>query len=189
MEYTRFHFTEEDIMPDWPHAPVHRLADKGAYIVTCGTLHKVHLLDSRERLSLVLDRLLDLAEEFGWRMQAWAVLVNHYHFVALSPDDPSNLETFLAQLHRETARVLNQWDGAPGRQVWFQYWDSRITYERSYFARLNYVHQNPVRHGVVGNAVIYPWCSAGWFERRATRAFQQMVASFPIDRLHVYDDF
>ena len=176
-------------MPDWPHAPVHCLTEKGAYMVTCGTLHKIHLLDSPDRLSLVQDRLLVLAADFGWELQAWATLINHYHFVALSPTDPSNLEDFQAQLHRETARILNHWDGTPGRQVWFQYWDSRITFERSYFARLHYVHQNPVRHGVTARAELYPWCSAGWFERRASRSFQRMVNSFPIDRVNVYDEF
>lgn len=176
-------------MADWPHAPVHRLTEQGAYMVTCGTLYKARLLHAPARLSLVQDQLLELAEAFGWRIQAWAVLINHYHFMALSPEDPSNLAEFQGRLHRETSRILNRWDGTPGRTVWFQYWDRRITYERSYFARLHYVHQNPVRHGVVARAELYPWCSAGWFERRASRAFRLTVESFPIDRVKVYDDF
>jgi putative transposase len=180
---------EEATMLKWHHAPVHRLIDKGAYIVTCGTLHKVHRLNAPERLTLVQDSLLALAEAFGWLMQAWSILINHYHFVAMSPDNPANLGEFQAQVHRETSRILNEWGGTPGRQVWFQYWDRHITYERSYYARLHYVHQNPVHHGVVPEATLYPWCSAGWFERRASRAFRKMVESFPIDRVKVYDEF
>jgi len=51
------------------------------------------------------------------------------------------------------------------------------------------VHENPVHHGLVRTATAYPWCSAGWFERTASRAFQSTVSSFKIDRVKVYDDF
>ena len=35
---------------------------------------------------------------------------------------------------------------------------------KSYLARLNYVHQNPVKHGLVRVANQYRWCSAAWLE-------------------------
>jgi putative transposase len=31
----------------------------------------------------------------------------------------------------------------------YEFWDTRLTFEKSWFARLNYVHQNPVKHGLV----------------------------------------
>ena len=173
----------------WHHRPSHVFDPGRSYILTAGTLDKVLLFQGEERLCLLRDTLADVASSYGWQLQAWAILANHYHVVAQAPDDASSLRPMLQRLHSQTARGINRLDDKPGRRVWFQYWDSRITFERSYFARLNYVHQNPVRHGVAGNAVLYPWCSAGWFERRAPRAFQKMVAGFPIDRVKVYDDF
>jgi putative transposase len=95
----------------------------------------------------------------------------------------------LSKLHTQTAIVLNKWDEAPGRRVWFQYWDSRITYQASYYARLKYVHQNPVHHGVVANAENYPWCSASWFRRTARPAVVATVNGFKTDRVRVRDDF
>jgi putative transposase len=88
-----------------------------------------------------------------------------------------------------TAREANRMDDAEGRKVWYQYWDTHITSERSYFARLRYVHENAGRHGIVEVATAYPWCSAGWFEQRADSAFHRMVTSFPIDRVNVHDEF
>jgi len=174
---------------DWPHAPVHRLEEQGTYMVTAGTYRKECFFGSPERLQLVHDALLALAVEFGWRLQAWAVLANHYHFVAISPDRARSLPMFLRKLHMNSAKEVNRMDGTPGRKVWFQYWDSQITYERSYFARLNYVHNNPVHHGVVQVAAAYRWCSAGWFERTAPESFRNTIANFKTDRLKVVDDF
>jgi putative transposase len=173
----------------WPHGPEHWLFERGLYIVTAGTYRKLPHLTSPVRLDFFQESLFDCANEFGWKLRAWAVLANHYHFVAASPTDPQTLGRLLGKLHMQTAKQLNLWDQTPGRKVWFQFWDSHITYERSYLARLNYVNQNPVRHGIVPVAENYKWCSASWFVRKAPSAFVNTVKSFKIDRVSVPDDF
>ncbi len=177
------------LSPDWPHAPAHRLGEKGAYIVTAGTYQKRHFLNSPIRLDLVLSLLFQYAGEFEWQLQAWAVLSNHYHFVAFSPDHPQSLKPVPGKLHEAITKELNAEEGIAGRKVFFQYWDTHITFQRSYLARLNYVHQNPVHHRIVRTASEYPWCSAAWFERSARPAFVKSVYSFKIDRVNVRDDF
>jgi putative transposase len=114
---------------------------------------------------------------------------NHYHFVALSPDNPGSLRSMLGKLHGIIALRLNAEDGTIGRKVFYQYWDTHITFQRSYLARLNYVHQNPVYHGIVRKASEYHWCSATWFERSARSAFVKSVNRFKTDRVKVEDDF
>jgi len=177
------------IMSDWPHSPIHRLSEAGSYLVTSGTYLKEHYFRGTERLEFLHDSLLGLAEEYGWNLQAWAVFSNHYHFVAMSPPQPETLVPFLKKLHSDTARAVNRWDGTRGRQVWFQYRDTQLTYLRSYYARLNYVHTNAVHHRLVPVASLYPWCSAGWFERRATTAFYKTIMKFKSERIDVPDDF
>ena len=177
------------MMTDWPHSPMHRLSEAGAYMVTCGTYLKEHHFRGRERLSFLCDALLRLAAQYDWNLQAWAVFSNHYHFVALSSPQPENLRNFIRNLHSNTAFAANQWDGAPGRQVWFQYRDTQLTYPKSYFARLSYVHRNAVHHKLVREPSLYPWCSAGWFQRRATTSFYKTIMNFGIERLNVPDDF
>jgi len=157
-------------------------------MVTAGTYRKQPLFRSRSRLTLLCDALLKLSLEHGWHLQAWAIFPNHYHFVAVpAADEP--LRTLIRHLHSATARGVNEVDHAAGRKVWFQYWETNLTYQKSYLARLHYVHDNAVRHGLVRLASNYPWCSAGWFERKAAPSFRKLVASFPIDRVSVLDPF
>jgi putative transposase len=180
---------EYAVMRSWPHAPPHWLFTPGTYMVTASTYKKVRLLNTSARLDLVQNCLFEVAAEFGWRLEAWAILANHYHFVARSPDDPRTLRRLIGKLHMLTAKALNLLDGTPGRKVWFQYWDSLITYERSYLARLAYVHGNPVKHGLVRKATDYPWCSAGWFIEHAPGSFVETVRRLKTDRVAVPDDF
>ncbi len=174
---------------NWPHAPQHWLFEPGTYMVTVGTYQKQPHLNTPERRDYFVEALFGFAAEFNWSLRAWAVLSNHYHFIAASPANPGSLRRLLGKLHMTTAKRLNELDGQPGRRVWFQYWDSHITFERSYLARLNYVHHNPVHHGMVDDAMNYAWCSAVWFARNAPASFVATVKGFKTDRLDVRDEF
>lgn len=173
--------------PHWHHAPTHLLFEPGVFMVTAATYGKEHFFHGEKRLDLLHDRLHACAVEFGWQLRAWAVFPNHYHFVARSPQDPKTLTKMSRKLHMTTAKAVNEQDSTPGRKVWHQFWESLLTYDRSYYARLHYVHQNPVRHKVAQVANAYRWCSAGQFELQAERGFRRMVESFPIDALNVPD--
>ncbi len=176
----------------WPHAPTHQLAESGTYFVTAGTYLKEHHFRTPEQLDALQCGLLSVTRDFSWKLVAWAVFSNHYHFVAHSPTnsvDASNLSRMLGVLHTRTARWINQMDNAPGRKVWHNFWDTKLTYQKSYLTRLNYVHQNAVKHGLVPVANQYPWCSARWFEQIASPAMVRSIYRFKIDRLSVRDNF
>jgi putative transposase len=84
---------------------------------------------------------------------------------------------------------LNRIDGRPERVVWHNYWETRLTYQHAYLARLNYVHQNAVKHRLVPVANQYPWCSAAWFERVASPAQVKTIYRMKIERVQIDDDF
>jgi len=181
-------YTRAATMFQWPHSPSHAVNERGTYIVTAATYGKRPVFGTKERLTLLCEELLRNCSECGWRLQAWAVFPNHYHFVAES-GSVEPLRVLIRRLHSKTAHEVNALDGVAGRQVWFQYWDTRITNQRSYMARLRYVHENAVHHGIVKRAANYAWCSAGWFERKASPAFRGTVLAFPCDRIRVPDSF
>jgi putative transposase len=182
----------EDLVVPWPHAPSHRLGQSGTFIVTASTYGKLHHFRGATRLRVLHRGLLKVARDFGWVLEAWAVFSNHYHFVGHSPHDQpdaTNLSDMLGRLHASTSEWINRLDGNPGNRVWHNFWETRLTYQRSYLARLNYVHQNAVKHGLVPLASLYPWCSARWFERSVTPATVKTIYSFKTERLRVLDDF
>lgn len=174
---------------DWPHAPVHRLDSRGVYMVTGATLHKQQFFRTHEALDLLEGELLTWARKYELHLHAWAVFANHYHLIARSIQETPQLTKFLSHLHTKTATELNRLDGTAGRSVWYNFWDTKLTYERSYLARLKYVHQNPVKHGLVAVANQYPWCSARWFERTAAPATVKTIYGFKIDNLNIADDY
>ena len=150
-------------MSFWPHAPIHCLDQTGAYIVTAATYQKAHYFRSVALIDFLQENLFTLAKHYDWQLQAWAIFSNHYHFVALSPLNPSSLRGMISHLHSISAQEANQQDNAAGRKVWFQYWDKQLTFQRSYLARLKYVHENAVHHKLVANAEDYRWSTSYTF--------------------------
>ena len=176
----------------WPHAPQHQLSERGAYFVTASTYQKAHHFRGEDRLAVLHRGLLTVARDFGWHLEAWAVFSNHYHFIGHPPDsasDATSLSQMLAVLHTKTSGWVNKLDQTPSRQVWFNFRETRLTHQRSYLTRLNYVHQNPVKHGLVPVTNQYPWCSAQWFERTTSAAMVKSIYRFKTDRISVTDDF
>ncbi len=173
----------------WPHAPPHWLFEPGTYFVTGSTYKRTKHFLIEERRDFLLNSLLTLTEEFGWSLRAWVVMSNHYHFLSVSPNDPDTLRKMLGKLHMETAKELNLRDGTPGRQVWYQFRETHITYEKSFLARLNYIHINPIKHEMAEKPEDYRWSSATWFRQTASKSFVETVSGFKTDQLRIPDDY
>ena len=181
-----------DIGNAWPHAPTHRLSQDGTFLVTASTYLKAHHFRGADRLRVLHRGLLTVARNFNWQLEAWAVFSNHYHFIGHSPagqPDATSLSPMLQDLHEKTSAWINRLDRTPSRQVWHNFWETRLTYQKSYLSRLHYVHRNPVKHGLAPVANQYPWCSAAWFERTASPAVVKTIYRFKTDQLKVLDDF
>lgn len=179
----------EETYKTYLFSPPHYFIPNAMYMVTGAILHNQHLLCEDRKKQFVLETLFERSKLLGWDLQAWAILNNHYHFIGKAPEQANTLSKLTRQVHSITAIQLNQWDRTPGRQVWFNYWDTCLTYEKSYLARLRYVHLNPVKHELVENAANYPYCSYMWFLEQGEDDLKRQVLDQPIDKIHVIDDF
>jgi putative transposase len=173
---------------NWHHAPKHQFIPGKIHMVTGATLYKKALFHNRERLRLFQSTMLDKLTQSGWELHAWACFPNHYHFIGKAPLD-TEVSKSIKTLHGNLSFELNRKDGITGRKVTYQYWDSCLSFDCSYYARLHYVLTNPVHHGVVPLASKYPFCSAAWFQKHHSKAECKKIASFPCDQINVVDDF
>jgi putative transposase len=81
-------------------------------------------------------------------------------------------------LHGRTSRAWNLAERTTGRYVFSRAADRAIRSDAHFWATLNYVHHNPVRHGYVTRWTDWPWSSANDYLRsigreEATRLWQR----------------
>jgi len=179
---------EMDIYKPHLNSPPHWFVSNAVYMITGATLYKKPLLDSEEKRANFCETLLERAGVLGWSVKAWSVMPNHYHFVAQSPENALSLKTLLQGVHSINAKFVNRIDGKPGQRVWYNYWDTCIKNEASYYARMLYVMMNPVKHGLAQNPEDYPFSSYKHFFENSEPEFQKMVLSCT-DDAEVADDY
>jgi putative transposase len=143
------------------HSPPHRPSfGRSRYLLTASCYeHRPHIGRDGRRLDDFVAGLLRTLAGHARRTFAWCVLPNHYHALV----DTADVETLLDELgrfHGRTSHLWNGEEGARGRIVFFGCVERAIRSERHFWATVNYVHHNPVRHGYVARWTDWRWSSA-----------------------------
>ena len=142
------------------HAPPHFEQTQGVYLISAACYEHRAILTTEARRSeweaAVIDRLGQESPE-KIEIRAWVVLPNHYHL--LMEGDLHAFTRRIARLHNGTSTEWNREDGTPGRKVWHRLSDRITRSERHYYASLNYIHANPVKHGHAATADAWAWSS------------------------------
>jgi putative transposase len=160
------------------HRPPHHPSDKTRFHITAACFeHRDYIGHSSERIEAFCGRFLETLSRRGL-VHAWCVLPNHYHALIET--------TFIAELLSELGKMHGslsyQWNGEEdvrGRQVWCGVAERYMRNDHHFWATLNYVHNNPVRHGYVRRWQEWPYSSA-----------EEYLASFgPVQALRIWKDY
>jgi REP element-mobilizing transposase RayT len=100
----------------------------------------------------------------GWRVHAWVLLSDHYHFFLETPE--ANLVTGMKWVQNAYTRHFNIRNRSLGKVFGDRYKSVFVEGEDSWFytTLLDFIHLNPVRAGLVKpskgqNLLDYPWSS------------------------------
>ncbi|MDP8232076.1 MAG: hypothetical protein P9L91_05335 [Candidatus Zophobacter franzmannii] len=110
--------------------------------------------------------------------------------MATAPEDARMLSELMHNFTRFTANWLSKHNIVKIKHQYFHnYWDTCITYERSYYCRLNYIWNNPVKHGYVESSE--KWRHGSYYHRfkMKDKESEEIMLNYPIDRVHIDDDF
>jgi putative transposase len=142
----------------------------GLYLVSAACYEHHHVIGiSPGRMGAFEADLRDAAAERAERIFAWNVLPNHYHILVETPDIPG-LINGLGRLHGRTSFRWNGEENCRGRQVWHRAAETAMKSERHFWATLNYVLHNAVRHGYVGRWQDWPYSNAAEYLDEVGRA-------------------
>lgn len=145
-----------------PHQPPHLAFDDTFYLLTAACYEHKHHMCTQERRDTVLDSLFEKFIQAGMELHGWVVLANHYHLLVHVTDFKA-LGVIFGQVHGTSSYTWNQEDDARGRKVWYRYGDRLIGSERHYDTTLNYIHYNPVKHGLVSSPYDWKSSSVHWY--------------------------
>ena len=163
-----------------PHQPPHPVRGEGTYLLSASCFEHRRLIHTPERRQALLDLLFEWFIQLGMQVYAWAVLTNHYHVLVHVPGFVA-LGTVFRRVHGRISYAWNQEDGTRGRKVWYRYIDRAMRSEGHYYTTLNYIHYNPVKHGLVASPYDWSWSRVRWYlEHKGREWLRDLWRRYPI---------
>ena len=141
------------------HSPPHIQGEKTYFHITAACYeHKSVIGYNLNRMSTFESLLYENIKICVKEINAWVVLPNHYHILVKTDDVFATLKQ-LARLHEKTSYLWNGEENKRGRRVWCNAAEHGIKSERHFWATINYIYNNPIKHGYVKQWSKWPFSS------------------------------
>ena len=153
--------------------PNYRRADVagGTYFFTVNTFHRRTFLVQDQARSSLREAIMEVRTTLPFTIDAWVLLPDHIHCLWTLPRGDTDFATRwrliktrvtqrcgemfgnnqLLTERRKTKRQGSLWQN--------RYWEHLIRDERDFASHLDYVHWNPIKHGLVKHVADWPYSS------------------------------
>jgi len=135
------------------------ISNQGAYHVYNRAELGQPIFESDAAKQVFLETLLRTTHRFGWELPAFAIMTNHFHLVVTTPR--GNLSQGMHALQSAFANKHKVFRGSPGHVFQSRFGCAHYPSGPSAARKIDYVHLNPVRAGIVTLEELrnYPWTS------------------------------
>ncbi|HGZ70621.1 MAG TPA: transposase [Nitratifractor sp.] len=151
------------------------------HFLTCTILNWLPIFTRKESVQIIIDSLKYLQKEENLKLYAYVILENHLHLIAQSDDIAKSMRHFksftakelLKLLQKENANTLLEqfrfYKKAHKKDREYQIWQEGyqpklIQSDAMMIAKINYIHENPVKRGYVDEAKHWRYSSARDYE-------------------------
>jgi putative transposase len=174
-------------------AYAYRIRDQfGQYFITCTVNQWVDVFTRKIYIDILLDSLRYCQQHKGLKVYAWVVMTNHIHMIISS--DKEALSDIIRDFKKFTSSKIveaikdNPKESRKGWLLWLLKKEEQIIFwqegyhgeeivSQSFFdSKINYIHRNPVKAGIVEKEEEYMYSSCG--DYYGTRKGLLVLAAF-----------
>lgn len=154
-------------MPEYRRAKI----AGGSFFFTVVTFNRLPILTGETARSILHSAWMDVRHRFPFQTDAVVLLPNHIHCIWTLPEDDANFSVRWKEIKRLfTKGYLDQIGPGAARNashlkqgeaaVWQRrFWEHTLRDVDDLNRHLDYIHYNPVKHGLVNKAGDWPWSS------------------------------
>jgi REP element-mobilizing transposase RayT len=129
--------------------------DRPIHVTVC-TDNKENIFDSEINAKIVIDELLKAAKDVRFRILCYCLMPDHLHLIVSPGESALTLSKFLNIFKGRTTAAFREKEGL--KKIWQRSaFDHIIRTEENLKGGIEYIRNNPVRKGIVGNADDYPY--------------------------------
>jgi len=168
-------------MDNAPRKKLHHINLSGhAHELTFSCYRRLSLLARDMPCRWFIDAMDAVRKRHHYSLLAYVIMPEHVHLIVYPQEVNYDVAWFLKGIKQSVARKAHTWLARhdqswlerltlPGKDE-FRFWQAGGGYDRNIekyptlFQMIEYIHQNPVRRGLVKAASDWVWSSAAWYE-------------------------
>ena len=131
------------------------------HFVTFSCYHRLPFLDTAGARDVFLQMLEEVRQKYLFRVVGYVVMPEHVHLLVGEPQS-GTLSTALQVLKQRTARRIH--DVIRGQMWQRRFYDFNVFSQEKVTEKLDYMHENPVKRGLVLSAEDWGWSSARFYD-------------------------
>lgn len=143
----------------------------GTFFFTVVTYHRLPILVTEEARNILHWAWMDVTQRLPFTTDAICLLPEHLHCIWTLPDGEANYSVRWKEIKRLFSREYGGSVGVPNVKsasrekrgettIWQRrFWEHTIRDEKDLEQHLNYIHYNPVKHGLVDAVRNWEWSS------------------------------
>ena len=135
-----------------------RISMTGIYHIMTRGINKEQIFNRIIYKNKILDAITKIRDELEFNIIAYCVMNNHMHL--LIKIDDSILELFMKKLNVRFAIFYNKVEDRYGHVFQDRFKSEPVEDERYFIGVIRYIHNNPVKAGMVNHIEKYIWSSA-----------------------------
>ncbi|OGD65524.1 hypothetical protein A2215_02625 [Candidatus Berkelbacteria bacterium RIFOXYA2_FULL_43_10] len=177
----------KDRTPNINNRPKHRIDNPGYYFITSRTIDGQWFLQPEKYKTILFEIIKEKSEKFCFPLIAYAILNNHYHLI-IDVKEPKEFIKFISQINGASSRAINLADYVYDRKIWWNYYEHFIRNEEDFFKHLNYIHQNPIKHGSAKDFGYKFSSYNAWVAKKGKKYLDHAFVRYPIIDFKTFND-
>jgi len=123
---------------------------------------------------IILETIAKSRKRLGFLFRGYVLMPDHWHAL-IATQDPLTISDVLQDIKRVSSLKINRVHKTTGSRWQHQFWDRFVRHSKEFRERLEYMHYNPVRKGLVERYEQWRWSSVNNFSLA-----KSVVAACPI---------
>jgi putative transposase len=144
----------------------------GTYFFTIVTLNRAPTFTDEHRVEVLRQALRKVMEARPFQIDAMVILPEHLHCIWRMPEGDTDYSSRWREIKKTASRQISPVTNARNeRNVWQRrFWEHAIRNEEDWRRHVDYIHYNPVKHGLAKRPGEWRWSSfsravsKGWYD-------------------------
>ncbi|MBD9358527.1 REP-associated tyrosine transposase [Methylomonas albis] len=144
----------------------------GNYFFTVVTYRRRPVFELPENIELLRTAFKRVMAEKPFKIDAMVILPDHCHCIWQLPVSDQDFSGRWREIKKYVSKRIGAVGKRPGeRDIWQRrFWEHQIRDEDDWRRHMDYIHYNPVKHGLAPSPIDWPYSSfkkavkAGWYD-------------------------